>query len=91
MIQGSGSESGTSDEEENTKVESQEEAEELSGKLGLQNIDEKLMHSVLENDKETIDNGKLINDSLNQGFSAFSPDLMFEQLVQNYKMAKQIY
>src|SRR3989339_1749543 len=49
------------------------------------------MHSVLENDKKIIDSGKLISDAINQGMSSFSPDLMFEQLVKSYQLAKQIY
>jgi len=66
-------------------------AEELSGKLAFQQLEDKLMHSVLENDKKVIDSGKLISDAINQGMSSFSPDLMFEQLVKNYTLAKQIY
>src|SRR3989338_681456 len=49
------------------------------------------MHSVLENDKETVDNGKLLKEAINEGLSMFTPDLMFEQLVKNYSMAKNIY
>ena len=66
-------------------------AEELSGKLAFQQLEDKLIHSVLENDKKTIDSGKLISDAINQGMSSFTPDLMFEQLVKNYTLAKQIY
>src|SRR3989339_1184914 len=49
------------------------------------------MHSVLENDKKIIDSGKLISDAINQGMSSFSPDLMFEQLVKSYTIAKHVY
>ncbi len=66
-------------------------AEELSGKLAFQQLEDKFMHSVLENDKKIIDSGKLISDAINQGMSSFSPDLMFEQLVKSYITAKQIY
>ncbi|MBI2647025.1 VWA domain-containing protein [Candidatus Woesearchaeota archaeon] len=65
--------------------------EELSGKLAFQELENKFMHSVIENDKQTIDNGKLINGMINQGMSSFTPDLMFEQLIKNYSIAKQIY
>lgn len=67
------------------------ESEELDGVLGSQNEEDKLMHSVLENDKKTIDEGRLIKDALNMGLSSFTPDLMFEQLVKNYSMAKKIF
>ena len=66
-------------------------AEEVQGKLEFNAVDEKLMHSVLENDKQKIDEGKLIEDALNQGMGAFTPDMMFEQLVKNYKMAKKMF
>jgi len=49
------------------------------------------MHSVLENDKETIEKGKLISDSINQGLNSFTPDLIYQQLVKNYSMAKHIF
>ena len=67
------------------------DAEQLEGKLSFQQLEDKFMHSVMENDKKTIDKGKLINDAIDQGISSFSPDLMFEQMVKNYSMAKQIY
>lgn len=66
-------------------------AEELQGKLSFQQLEDKFMHSVLENDKKIIDSGKLISDAINQGMSSFSPDLMFEQLVKSYTLAKQLY
>src|SRR3989338_5441663 len=49
------------------------------------------MPSVLENNKKAIDEGKLISDAINQGMGSFTPDVMFEQLVKNYTIAKQIY
>jgi len=66
-------------------------AEEITGKLSKQDIEDKLMHSVIENDKKTIEEGKLIKDSINQGISSFTPDLMFEQLCKNYSMAKNLF
>jgi len=76
---------------EDVKLKEFSQAEELSGKLAFQQLEDKLMHSVLENDKKVIDTGKLISDVINQGMSSFTPDLMFEQLVKNYTLAKQIY
>ena len=68
-----------------------EKAEELSGKMARQNKENKLMHSVLENDKELIEEGKLITESVNQNLSSFVPDLIFRNLVNDYKLAKQLY
>ncbi len=65
--------------------------EELTGKLSSQQEEKKLMHSVLENDKDAIDKGKLLRDSINQGLNSFTPDLMYQQMVRNYSMAEHIY
>lgn len=66
-------------------------AEELTGKLRFQDIDEKLMHSVIENDREKINEGKLISGLINQGFSSFMPDMMFENLAKDYSLAQHLY
>ena len=76
---------------EQVEVKELSKAEELTGKLAFQQLEDKFMHSVVENDKKIIDSGKLISDAINQGMSSFSPDLMFEQLVKNYTIAKHIY
>ena len=73
------------------KVQKKEQAEELSGQLDSQTDEDKLMHSVIENDQETIDEGKVIKDAINQGLGSFTPDMMFENLVKDYRNAEQIY
>ena len=73
------------------QIHEKEEIEELTGKLSFQKVEKKLMHSVLENDKETIEKGKLIRDCINQGLNSFTPDLVYQQLVKNYSMAKHIF
>ncbi|MBU0628202.1 MAG: VWA domain-containing protein [Nanoarchaeota archaeon] len=77
--------------DEEIELKEQSSAEELAGKLSKQDEENKLMNSVMENDEQTIDDGKTIKEALNQGIGAFTPDLMFEQLVKNYSIAKQIY
>ncbi|MBW2980275.1 VWA domain-containing protein [Candidatus Woesearchaeota archaeon] len=74
-----------------TKVEKLADITELSGKLSRGKVGDKLMHSVLENDKKTVKDGKLIRESINQGLSCFTPDLMMEQLVKSYSMAKKVF
>jgi len=73
------------------QIHEKEEIEELTGKLSFQKLENKLMHSVLENDKEIIEKGKLISDSINQGMDSFTPDLIYQQLIKNYSMAKHIF
>ncbi len=67
-----------------------ESAEELSGKLRKDNRNDKLLHSKIEVDKEKIDKAKILNDALNNNISSFSPDAIFEQMVNNYKDAKSL-
>lgn len=71
-------------------VEEFSKAEQLEGKLDRQE-EEKLMRSVVEHDEEVVKEGKLIADALNQGFSSFVPDAMFNQLIKNYSLAERIY
>ncbi|MBN1645337.1 VWA domain-containing protein [Candidatus Woesearchaeota archaeon] len=66
-------------------------AEEYQGKLQIQLLDDKLMHSVLQDDQKTIDDGKIIEDGINHGISAFVPNMMFENIVKNFSIAKQLY
>jgi Mg-chelatase subunit ChlD len=77
--------------DEDVSVEEGEEAEELSGKMDSNPEEEKLMHSVMENDEQTIEDGHLVQDALNGGVGNFTPDLMFEKLVKNYEEAEELY
>jgi len=77
--------------EKEQQASSSDGVEELSGSLGSQKDEDKLMHSILEGDKDVIDDGKLIAESITQGLGAFTPDLIYEQLVQDYKIAKKLF
>jgi len=68
-----------------------EPIEELDGKLSKQDEENKLMHSVLECDKDTIDDGKLLSESFNQSLGSFTPSMIFQNLVKNFKIAKKLY
>lgn len=69
----------------------QAEAEELSGSLASSPEEARLMRSVLENEEQAVDDGKLIAEAINQGVGSFTPDLIFQNLVQNYRNAKRLY
>jgi Mg-chelatase subunit ChlD len=73
-----------------TQLEEHEEIEQVDGKLSTAGNDS-LMNSVMENDQETIEQGKMVNEAFNQGMQGFTPDMMFQQLVKNYQLAKQLY
>lgn len=64
--------------------------EERKGKLKPTD-EEKLMHSILEDDKEKISDGKLISESINQGIGSLTPELILDNLVKDYKLAKKLY
>lgn len=68
-----------------SKIESAE------GNLKRQHQEDKLMHSVLPSDKKKHDQAEMIQEATNRGVGAFTPDLMFEQFVQNFQFAKQLY
>ncbi len=76
---------------EQTHIKEISKAEEAKGKLASQFDEDKLMKSVLSNDKKTIDDGKLIAESINQGISSFTPDMAFENITKNFTIAKQLY
>ena len=73
------------------EVKNLSKANQMSGKLDSQFDEDKLMKSVLQNDKSKIDEGKLLNEAINQGLVAFTPDVMFSQIVKNYRMAESLY
>ena len=66
-------------------------ADSLTGKTSKQNEEDKLMSSVMQNDKETVEDGKIVKEALNQSVSSFTPDLMIEQHVNNFSLAENIY
>jgi Mg-chelatase subunit ChlD len=65
--------------------------DELSGKMRKDNRDDKLMHSQIDVDKEKIDKAMVLNDAINNNMSSFSPDIAFEQFVNNFSSAKKLY
>ncbi len=74
-----------------TKLNEVTPIDELSGKLASDPEEKRLMRSVLESDEETINDGKLITAAINIGIGSFTPDMLFDRLVTNYRTAKSIY
>lgn len=71
-------------------IEHQESIDEVPGSME-KSAEEKLMHSVMENDQQTVAEGKLVLDSLNIGLGNFTPDLFYEKLVENYEETAELY
>ena len=72
------------------EIKNKEEIEELRGKLATQ-FEKKLMHSVLEDDKKVVEEGKFVRNAINQGMTSFTPDMLFENITKNYNLAKNIF
>lgn len=79
------------DSKEKPDLKDLDKIEELQGNLSSQTQEDKLMRSVLESDKKTIDYGKIILDSINHGIHSFNPEMLFEQIVKDYALAEKIY
>lgn len=72
-------------------LESFHEGDELSGKLSSSPDQERLPRSIMDMDDQTIKDGMLVDEAFNQNLSSFMPDMMFKELVTNYKNAKKLY
>lgn len=79
------------DNDEDINVNSYSKIDSAKGKLKFSKLNDKLMHSVIKNDKKNIEKGKVLQEALNKGITSFNPDMMFEQLVNNYRNAENIY
>jgi len=78
-------------EDDTTIIEDAGLAEELSGKMRSDPDEERLAHSIMENDEQSIKDGKLLSESVDYAMGSFTPDLIFEKLVQNYKNAQRLF
>jgi Mg-chelatase subunit ChlD len=72
-------------------VEKAERIEQLDGKLSSDFDDERLMHSVVENDEQAVKDGKLLCESVDYAVGSFTPDLMFKEIVENYRNAQRLF
>ncbi|HYD02738.1 MAG TPA: VWA domain-containing protein [Alphaproteobacteria bacterium] len=68
-----------------------DEVESKKGKLKKETEHEKLMHTILEDDKEKISDGKLMSESISQGIGSLTPDMIFQNLIKDFKLAKKLY
>ncbi len=57
----------------------------------MQSSDSGLSHSIIEGKKERIQQGMMLDSSMNQGLFAFNPDMMMEHLAKDFSNAEKIY
>jgi len=68
-----------------------DKVKEMPGTLSITDEKDKLMNSVMQGDKDSVEDAKLMEESINNNLGGFVPDLMMQQLVQNYKTVRQLY
>ncbi len=68
-----------------------QEIKEKKGKLAKQTNEEKLMHSILEDDNKKMSEGKLLAETTTQGIGSLTPELLFANMVKDFKLAKKLY
>ncbi len=54
-------------------------------------FDSGLSHSLIEGNRDRVDQGMMIDSSTSQGLFAFNADMLFEQLVHDFNTAEKIY
>ncbi len=90
--EGSVSDSFFEDDDGDVSLQDSHSGEELDGRLDSNPSDEeKLAHTVLNVDTNSIDDGMIVEEAFNQNIGAFVPDLMFAQMVKDFKNAKKLY
>ncbi len=57
----------------------------------MNSSDDGLSHSIVEGKKERVQQGMILDSSLNQGLFSFNADMMFENLVKDYTNSERIY
>jgi len=62
----------------------------LEGKLSMQLVEDKLMHSILQSDKKTVDHAELLQESANQNIGAFTPDMLYSRFVNKFSVVEQL-
>jgi Mg-chelatase subunit ChlD len=76
---------------DNMHVDSFNEGEQLDGNLESNLEDEHLAHSVVDVDMDDIDEGMLVDAAFNNNRGTFMPDMMFKDMVRNFKNAEKLY
>ncbi|MGM5481773.1 MAG: vWA domain-containing protein [Nanobdellota archaeon] len=80
-------------EKDKLDIEDTHGGDELEGHMLAQpdEENEKLAHSVLDVDTDTIEDGMIVEEAANHNVGSFMPSMMFKDIVQNFKNAKKLY
>ena len=77
--------------ERETEIEDTHKGDQLDGHLASDPDHERLAHSVLDVDTDQVPDGMLVEEAGNQNLSAFLPDMMFKDMVKDFKNANKLY
>ncbi len=72
-------------------VDNFQPGEELDGKLSSDPSQQKLPRTILEVNEALIEEGTLVEAACNQQLFSFVPDMIFQELVKEYKHAEKLY
>lgn len=75
--------------ESNKKIERFSKGAEIPG--SMKTDEQGLAHSIVEGNKDRMQQGLLLESSINQGLFAFNADMMFEHIVKDYRQAEKLY
>ena len=70
--------------------EDEGDATEADGDLKRDFREEKLMHTVIQADSDGIDEGRTVREAANHNVGAFTPDVAFNKIVNNYREAERL-
>ncbi len=79
------------DQQSGMDVEKTSKGDELDGNLASDPEEDRLAHTIMEVDKQQIDDGMLVDEAFNQNLKSFLPDMMFKDLVSDFKNAEKLY
>jgi Mg-chelatase subunit ChlD len=67
------------------------EAVERDRRLDDEDLDKQITDHIVEDDDNVRRDGKLMSDAINNGFSTFTPDMMFDKLQKDFSLAKNSF
>ncbi len=72
-------------------IDRMQQGEQLDGSLKTDLEEERLAHTVVDVNTDNIDEGTVVEEAFNNNMGSFMPDMMFKDLVNNFKNAEKLY
>jgi Mg-chelatase subunit ChlD len=78
-------------EDRETEIQEAHKTDELEGAPGRNPDKDGLASTVMESQEDSVELGGAVLDSMNNGSGPFTPELMMEQFVQDFRQAEKLY